>query len=68
MLILMSICLLADPSSCREERLSFSFEEPNAMACLVRSQETIAEWQRSHPEWRIDRWRCVQRGRTGFRA
>jgi hypothetical protein len=62
MLILMSICLLSNPSHCREERLSFSFEEANAVTCMVRSQEKIAEWQQSHPDYRIDRWRCVPRG------
>ena len=61
MLILMSICLLADPTACREERLSFSFEEASGFACMVRSQEKIAEWQQSHPDYRIDRWKCVAR-------
>jgi hypothetical protein len=62
MLILMSVCLLASPGSCREERLSFSFEEASAVTCMVRSQEKIAEWQQSHPDYRIDRWKCVPRG------
>jgi hypothetical protein len=61
MLILMSICLLADPGRCREERLNFSFEESSPFTCMVRSQEKIAEWQQGHPEYRIDRWRCMAR-------
>jgi hypothetical protein len=64
MLILMSICLLADPRSCREERLSFSYEGGSFFACMVRSQEKIAEWQQSHPDYRVDRWRCMARGLT----
>jgi hypothetical protein len=64
MLILMSICLLANPGNCREERLSFSFEEVNAFACMVRSQEAIAEWQQGHPDWRVKRWKCVARARV----
>ena len=63
MLILMSICLLANPGECREERLSFSFEESNPFTCMVRSQEMIAEWQQSHPEYRVGRWKCMARGR-----
>ena len=62
MFILMSICLLSDPSSCREERLSLSFERINAQACLIQSQGAIAEWQLSHPEWRVKRWQCAARG------
>jgi hypothetical protein len=64
MLILMSICLLADPSTCREERLSFSFEQANPMTCMIRSQETIAEWKESHPDWTVSAWKCVSRGRV----
>lgn len=61
MFILMSICLIANPGNCREERLSFSFEHANLMACMVHSQGTIAEWQKAHPSWRVNRWRCVAR-------
>jgi hypothetical protein len=61
MLILMSICLLADPGNCREERLSFSFEGGSPFTCMVHSQETIAEWHRAHPDYRVSRWRCVVR-------
>jgi len=64
MLILLSICLLADPGACREERLSFSFEGGSPFACMVHSQETIAAWQRSHPEYRVSRWKCLVRGRV----
>jgi hypothetical protein len=63
MLILMSICMLANPGNCREERLSFSLEQASAVACMIRSQEVIAAWQQSHPNWRVDNWRCVTRGR-----
>lgn len=62
MLILMSICLLADPGQCREERLSFSFEESNPFACMVHSQGKIAEWQQGHPDYRVARWTCTARG------
>jgi hypothetical protein len=62
MLILISVCLLTAPGDCHEERLSFSFEEVNAVACMVRSQEAIAKWQRTHPGYRVDRWKCIPRG------
>ena len=65
MVILMSICLLAEPARCREERLSFSFEPTSPTGCVARSQGAMAEWQLGHPRWRIVRWRCVARGRIG---
>ncbi|MEZ0168485.1 hypothetical protein [Microvirga sp. TS319] len=61
MLVLMTICLLSAPQSCREERLTFSYEDASYMGCLVHAQSTLAEWQQSHPAWRINRWRCVPR-------
>jgi hypothetical protein len=62
MLILISVCLLASPSTCREERLNFSFEQVSAMTCLVGSQAAIAEWQQGHPGWQVKRWRCAAPG------
>ena len=61
MLILLSVCLISSPATCREERLSWSFEEASTMACMVRSQEAVAEWQVQHPDWKVDRWSCVAR-------
>lgn len=61
MLILISICLLAAPTTCREERLDWSFEEASYTSCFIRSQEALAEWQAAHPLWRVTRWRCVAR-------
>lgn len=61
MLLLMTICLAANPTTCREERLSFSFEETSHTACIVHGQSALADWQRTHPGWRIGRWRCVAR-------
>lgn len=62
MLILLSVCLLSSPSNCHEERLNFSFETINAMACMVHSQAMIAEWQQGHPAWQVTRWRCAAPG------
>ena len=37
--------------------------QASAVACMIRSQEIIAAWQQSHPDWRVDNWRCVMRGK-----
>jgi hypothetical protein len=65
MLIVMYVCLLASPGTCREERISLSVETVNGMACLVRAEEMIAEWKNVHPQWRIERWRCAPPGSVG---
>jgi hypothetical protein len=58
-LILISVCLLASPATCHEERLNFSFEQVSATSCMIRSQAAIAEWQQGHPGWQVKRWRCA---------
>lgn len=61
MLILLSVCLISSPSTCREERVNWSYEEVNYMGCLVQSQPVLAQWQTEHPQWRVERWKCVPR-------
>ena len=61
MLILLSVCLMASPGTCREERVNWTFEDANFMGCLVHAQGVLAQWQTEHPDWRVQRWRCVPR-------
>jgi hypothetical protein len=61
MLILLIACLVASPSTCREERISWSFEGTSQVACFAKSQHAIVRWQEEHPLWRVARWRCVSR-------
>ncbi|HEX8416235.1 MAG TPA: hypothetical protein VF641_01395 [Methylobacterium sp.] len=62
MFILLSICLLAQPDRCREERISLSYEAANPVVCLRNAQSRLATWQAEHPEWQVNRWRCALRG------
>lgn len=62
MLILLSICLVAEPERCREDRIDLSYEASSPSICLRNSQSAIANWQAAHPEWHINRWRCAVRG------
>ncbi|MCJ2128763.1 hypothetical protein [Methylobacterium sp. E-045] len=61
MLILLSICLAAQPSHCKEDRISLSYEATNPFICLRTAQSALATWQESHPEWHVTRWRCAAR-------
>ncbi|MGU3360975.1 hypothetical protein ACLBWX_11630 [Methylobacterium sp. M6A4_1b] len=62
MLILLSICLLAQPSECREDKIDLSFEARSPTVCLRNSQSALAKWQEEHPEWHVTKWRCAVRG------
>lgn len=62
MLLLLSICLVGQPATCREDRISMSYEGTNPFVCLRNAQSTLAAWQSAHPEWHVERWRCAARG------
>jgi hypothetical protein len=64
MLILLSVCLLASPTTCKEERLDWSFEDANYLGCVIHAQSALAQWQAEHPLWRVTRWQCVARKRA----
>ena len=61
MLILLSVCLLGTPSTCREDRITLSLEQASPMACLLEAQPLIAQWQETHVQWHVERWRCTNR-------
>lgn len=59
MWILLTVCLMGAPDNCREERISWSMDTRDSMACLLHAQETIAQWQSAHLQWKVRNWRCV---------
>ena len=59
MLILLSVCLMSQPGTCREERINWSYDGANAMACMVGAQQLIAQWHEAHQRWRVTSWRCT---------
>ncbi len=61
MLILLSVCLLTQPTNCREDRIQLSYEATSPFMCLRHAQSALATWQASHPEWHVERWRCASR-------
>ena len=63
MFVILSVCLIASPNTCKTERVQQSVEERPPVACIVEGQNTVAVWQTSHPAWHVDRWKCVPRSR-----
>lgn len=62
MFILLSVCLLGSPTTCREERIDLSFESSSPMACMINAQPMIAQWHETHAQWNVKAWRCTPRG------
>lgn len=63
MFVILFVCMLSSPSTCKEERVQQSVEERPPVACVVEGQSTVAVWQQAHPAWHINKWKCVPRRR-----
>lgn len=63
MFVVLYVCLLSSPATCRDERVQQSVEERPPVSCIVEGQSTVAVWQQQHPAWRVARWKCVPRSR-----
>lgn len=59
MFLLLSVCLIAEPTKCHDERIDLTFDNPNPFLCLRNSQATLAAWQEEHPDLHVKSWRCA---------
>ncbi len=55
--LVLTICLVSNPSSCREERLHFE-NKGGLHTCMFLAPTEIAKWSEGHPRLRVVRWRC----------
>ncbi|SON55482.1 hypothetical protein HDIA_1941 [Hartmannibacter diazotrophicus] len=62
--LLLSICLLSSPVDCRKENIVVSMDPVGPMQCMMTAPQTIAQWNESHPKWRVVRWQCTPRERV----
>jgi len=55
--VVIGICMMSDPSSCKEQRIQFeSYESLNE--CIEDAQFYIAQWQAANAGWNLKSWRC----------
>ncbi|WP_454855371.1 hypothetical protein [Rhizobium binxianense] len=55
--LVLTICVLDRPSSCREEHLQFE-DRGNLVTCMLQAPPQIAKWSEEHPNLRVVKWRC----------
>jgi hypothetical protein len=55
--LILTVCLISNPSSCREERLRFE-NRSNLLNCMFLAPAEIAKWADQHPKLRVARWKC----------
>jgi len=56
--LVLTVCLLANPSSCRTEHLYFE-SRGSLVQCMILAPAEIAKWSGNHPSLKITRWTCV---------
>ena len=62
--LILTVCTLAEPERCSETRLQFVSEETPA-ECAMQAPPYIAAWSEEHPGSRVARWRCALPGQDG---
>jgi hypothetical protein len=55
--VILSTCLVTDPTICREYSIPLS-TETSAIRCLTTAMPHVAQWSEEHPHWRVVRWQC----------
>ena len=57
-IIVISACLIADPSVCKDHRVPLLRNiAPNH--CMQSAPPHFARWAAANPDWTIKRWRCT---------
>ncbi len=55
--LILTVCMLSDPTTCREERLTY--ESRGSLAqCMMLSTPYVAQWAGEHPKWTVKSWTC----------
>jgi hypothetical protein len=55
--IVISACLIADPSVCKTDAIPMLVDVAPAK-CMIGAAPFVARWGAEHPGWRVVRWRC----------
>jgi hypothetical protein len=60
--VVLFICLIGDPTQCKDQTLEHKVQTENPFRCSTVSVPMIAQWAGEHPQWEIKKWRCVAQG------
>jgi hypothetical protein len=56
--LVFSVCMLAQPQTCKDVHMTFLEQKVSAAQCMMNGQFQMAEWVNTHPEWKIERFKC----------
>ena len=55
--LVLTVCLLADPAKCHDERLRVLDADITLIQCMMTIPDIVG-WQQQHPDWRVSGWQC----------
>ena len=61
--LLVAVCQINNPNTCKDVSLIFSAEALTPMQCVMRAEPQIAKWINEHPGWQTKRFTCRPAGR-----
>ena len=61
--IVLTLCLLSEPSKCRDESIPLA-QEASLWNCLLGAQIDIAKQMELRPRWGVKKWKCQKAGMT----
>jgi hypothetical protein len=56
--IVVSACLVANPTECRDFALPLAVEKVDVLRCAMVAPTYFAQWASEHPEWQVKSWTC----------
>mgnify|MGYP001405325946 FL=1 len=56
--LVVAVCMIDQPSQCKDVYLNFEGESVTAQQCALNGQMEMAKWIGDHPSWQIKKWRC----------
>jgi hypothetical protein len=57
--LVLTVCLMTNNGLCRDQKI-IPEENVSITQCMMGAIPTIAEWQKEHPKWIIQRWKCQE--------
>lgn len=56
--LVIAVCMIDQPSQCKDVYLNFEAEAVTPQQCMMNGQMEMAKWLDEHPNYSIKKWRC----------
>lgn len=56
--LVLTVCSIVHGAQCKVEKQTYIAEQVTLFECMRYGQLEVMRWQASHPNWKVQRWRC----------